>query len=352
MTTVRRFDLGELSEVERLDNGFLRVPASLTRAGIFKYRLPDGTIRRELRHPDEVFREDSVASLRQCPVTDRHPPEMVNADNSKKYSVGSVSENIQRTDNDHLAATLMITDADAVAAIDMNVRRQVSCGYTADVIMDSGTFNGEPYDARQTNIRYNHAALVEVGRAGPDVRVKLDSADAVLVCDIIKADDNPDPSPEDPGMEKKVDELEKKLQALQAEHEATCAKLDAANEKLEAVEAAKNERKDADEFRQAVKARVELERQAAPILGDESKLDAMDDLEIRKAVVAKLCPKADLADKTEAYIEARYDAALESNVEDEKALEKVREEVKHKDEAPKNPYAKLDAAFIPAGGKQ
>ena len=153
-------------------------------------------------------------------------------------------------------------------------------------------------------------------------------------------------------MEEKVDELEKKLQALQTEHEATCAKLDAANEKLEAVEAAKDERKDADEFRKAVKARVELERQAAPVLGDEAKLDELDDLDIRKAVVTKLCPKADLADKGEAYIHARYDAALEANAEAEKGLEKVREEVKHRDEAPTNIYAKLDAAFIPAGGKQ
>lgn len=352
MTSVRRYDLGELSKVERLDNGFMRIPASLTRAGIFKYRLPDGTIRRELRHPDEVFNKDSMDTLRQAPVTNRHPPEMVTAENAKKYSVGSVGENILRTDAGHLAAVLMITDADAVNAIDMDIRRQISCGYTADMIMDSGIYNGEPYDARQTNIRYNHSALVEVGRAGSDIRVKLDSEDAVLVCDTIRVDVNPDPLPEDPGMEKQLEELGKELQALKSEHEATCAKLDAANERLEAVEVNKNDRKDADEFRKAVLQRVELERQASPVLGDDVKLDAMNDLDIRKAVVAKLCPKADLAHKTDAYLEARYDAALESYVADEKGLEKLEEEVKNKDDRPKNPYQKLDSAFIPSGGKQ
>lgn len=37
--------------------------------------------------------------------------------------------------------------------------------------MTPGTYEGQPYDGRMTNIRGNHVALVEKGRAGPDVLV-------------------------------------------------------------------------------------------------------------------------------------------------------------------------------------
>ena len=42
---------------------------------------------------------------------------------------------------------------------------------------------GERYDHRQTNIRGNHVAIVRKGRAGPDVKLLLDSEDAILVED-------------------------------------------------------------------------------------------------------------------------------------------------------------------------
>ena len=43
--------------------------------------------------------------------------------------------------------------------------------------MEPGEWNGEPYDAIQTNIRVNHLALVAVARAGDDARLNMDSQD-------------------------------------------------------------------------------------------------------------------------------------------------------------------------------
>ena len=42
-------------------------------------------------------------------------------------------------------------------------------------------YNGEPFDFRQTNIRYNHLAIVDEARAGPEARIVLDGEDAVLI---------------------------------------------------------------------------------------------------------------------------------------------------------------------------
>ena len=62
--------------------------------------------------------------------------------------------------------------------IEQRERVEVSAGYTCDVVDESGEYNGEPFDVRQTNIRANHAALGPRGwgRAGPDVALRLDGA--------------------------------------------------------------------------------------------------------------------------------------------------------------------------------
>ena len=49
----------------------------------------------------------------------------------------------------------------------------LSMGYFHDVDWTPGEWNGQRYDGRQTNIRFNHLALVPSGRMGPDV--SLDS---------------------------------------------------------------------------------------------------------------------------------------------------------------------------------
>ena len=62
LANVIRYDIGELSAVERTDQGFLRAPAKITRTGVFNYRKADGSIRRELRTPAEVFTSGSLKS--------------------------------------------------------------------------------------------------------------------------------------------------------------------------------------------------------------------------------------------------------------------------------------------------
>ena len=42
----------------------------------------------------------------------------------------------------------------------------MSLGYNLDLIEEPGEWNGEKYDAIQTNIRINHLAIVDKARAG------------------------------------------------------------------------------------------------------------------------------------------------------------------------------------------
>jgi len=70
-------------------------------------------------------------------------------------------------------------------------------------------------------------------------------------------------------------------------------------------------RLDSAPSKEAIQARVKLERQAARVLGDTVKLDEMDDVSVKKAAIAKKRPNVNLDGKDEAYVNARFDAIIE-----------------------------------------
>ncbi len=121
----------------------------------------------------DIHSDETAASFEGKPVTIGHPIDamgndvFVGPDNWKNYSVG-VMQNVRpgTGDNyDKLLADLLITDSEAISLITDKTLRQVSCGYSYDlVIKDDDT--GE-----QTNIIGNHLALVEEGRAGPSCAI-------------------------------------------------------------------------------------------------------------------------------------------------------------------------------------
>lgn len=92
----------------------------------------------------------------------------------KEHRVGSVGTDVH-FDGTYLRATLTVTDAKAIQAIESGEAREISCAYAFDPVVRAGDFKGQSYDIVMTRIRGNHVALVDKGRAGPDVRVQ-DSA--------------------------------------------------------------------------------------------------------------------------------------------------------------------------------
>lgn len=178
MKTVKRFDLSEIGSFEVTPQGFLKIPGFATRTGVFTYKDGDGNIRRELRHPDEVFDPESLSTLQNSPVTLDHPPVMVDPSNINKYIKGYCTDKVG-VNRDLVEAELIVSHKDAIDAIKKGMR-ELSSGYAADLVEESGIYEGTRYDYRQTNIKYNHLALVDKGRAGPEVRLRLDSADAIM----------------------------------------------------------------------------------------------------------------------------------------------------------------------------
>lgn len=324
-----RFDVGALRPPKRLPNGCLRVDAYLTRTGVFTYRNPDGTERREYRPPTEVFKADSLGTFAMVPVTDDHPPEMVTASNAKQYLRGTTGEAV-RQDGDRVACTMMITDAELVSKIEAG-KVEVSCGYETDLREEPGvTPDGQRYDAVQTNIRGNHVAVVTTGRAGPEVRIRLDHASMVM-----HTLDHP------PTERSTMDEILKQLKEATERAAAEKSRADAAEKQCEELRASaasekaradglvkdlESERKQrtdaAAEVPALVKARVELVTQAAPIL--KADVTAMSDRDIKVAVVKKVDGEDIAADAHVEYVNGMFKGALKRAAASEQALGSLR----------------------------
>lgn len=320
----------------------------MTRAGVFSYRNPDGSTRLELRLPEEVFKADSLDSLGGAVVTQDHPPAMITPENAREFAVGSVGTDV-RKDGTHVVATVTLFDKAAIDAAESGDQREVSCGYHCALEVKAGTHpKFGRYDVIQRNIRYNHVAILGKGRAGSDVRLRLDSADAVMV------DDDPagfiPPQPESgrqvartdgdfmrtinlDGIDYDIDDP-RLAQALDKIQAAAVARTDSAKEsadKLAKAEARADElEKERDElkvkledaaspekFSARVDARAALETKARAVIsgtdGKPASFAAMTDREIQVAVLD--ASDIDTADKSDAYVDARFDAAVERAAE-------------------------------------
>lgn len=127
---------------------------------------PDGVIIIG-REPQEVFRDETIASFEGKPVTVEHPNEFVSPENWKKHSVGTV-QNVQKgtgVDEGFLMADLLITDKGAIEHVNRDLP-ELSAGYDAEYTQT------EVGHGVQRNILGNHVALVDRGRAGPRCSIR------------------------------------------------------------------------------------------------------------------------------------------------------------------------------------
>ena len=129
---------------------------------------PDDRMIPVQRTEEEVLSPECMASFEGMPVTDDHPREAegVNAENSRYLQKGH-AHNIRRgtgEEKDLLLADLIITDPQLIEEI-LGGKREISCGYNYRLSEEDGFFY-------QREIRGNHVAVVDAGRAGPRVSIK------------------------------------------------------------------------------------------------------------------------------------------------------------------------------------
>lgn len=391
---LRRFDIGEVSSVQRTPQGFLKCDGTITKTGVFTYRNSDGSLRRELRLPEEVFHQDALESFGLAPLTNNHPGEGLTAKNTGKFQVGTVAN--PHRDEHRVSAKIQITDAEAIEDAE-NGKTQLSCGYDADLELRPGVTDGIEgvrdglkFDGIQRNIRGNHVAMVDTGRAGPEASLRLDHDDAIQVelqpddkavieskktnrkknkradgpkGDImetvtIKIDgvsfEVPKQTAEAIGkLQARSDAADAKIEEIKASTATEKARADKAEEDLAAEKKAREDAIDPKNVKEAVSKRLDLERSAVKVLGETTKIDSKDvaiaDLEdnqiLRAVVIAAskdpegTAKKLDADDCEPAYLQARFDAAIDTydpENEPNGGLDRIRDAAKrtgHSDKA-------------------
>lgn len=173
LTKVTRFDSVPLNATYFTDEGYLIDHPIVTTCGIFEYTNKDGSTRKELRLPEEVFSRKSLESYKGKPVIITHNAGVVNKDNVADEIIGTILGNGYKDGKD-VRAEIIIHETEKLRSCGL---RALSLGYNLELDETPGEWHGEHYDAVQRNIEINHLALVAEARAGDNARLNLDKKD-------------------------------------------------------------------------------------------------------------------------------------------------------------------------------
>ncbi len=311
--------------------GFLTAPVNLARPGIqFYYGYELGLEDRQAekigvyRPPEEVFKKESIDSFTNLVVTDDHPSAPVDTSNVKSLQIGTVS-GVDAVDQ-LLNGVVTITDSDLIGKIKSG-KIEVSVGYSNDLEEKSGEYNGVKYDYVQTNIRANHLAIVDAGRCGSACKITLDhnkESKMIITIDGIQHDVENSMlaqaiTKQQATHDAEKEEMAEKLKKSKEEKEDAEKKKDKAEATADAL---KKEQITDDALNIMVADRAQLISDATKILGDKM-LDCNDcPKAIKSAVIDKILG-LDVKDKSDDYIQASYDIAVEKAKKTDKTLDSM-----------------------------
>lgn len=293
-------------------DGALIVDARAARTGVqiyagYEVGRPDLSSVRVMRSADEVFSRDSLASFAHRPVTNNHPAEPVTADNWKSVAVGQTADEV-RKDDIYVRVPLMVSDGAAISDIEGG-KRELSVGYTCDLEW----VDGQTHDAEQKNIRVNHIAIVDAGRAGKNCRI----GDQKWIAPV-KIEDSPMPKmiivdglPIDISnadvAESVIRRLETSVADARTAHETA---IKAKDERIGELTAEVKKLTDAApkpaDVAKMVRDRASLISTAKAIVPNVEIGDEMTDAEIRKTVVAKKLGDDAVKDASESEISGMF----------------------------------------------
>lgn len=167
---------------KRKDGQLVVKRAHITKANVCPYRgaeipgweqlgLDPDAIYNLLRDPEEL--KKAAPTLNGVQLLRKHIP--VTPEDHQPYdtvgSLGTDAEFVEDGGENYLDNSLFVNAIDAIEGIESGKKRELSAGYHYTPDMTPGNFRGTRYDGVMRDIVFNHVALVEDGRAGPDVVV-------------------------------------------------------------------------------------------------------------------------------------------------------------------------------------
>lgn len=341
MTTKQRYDSVPIKA--RFDsNGFLHDEPIIARIGIQEYMRADGTMQREFRPANEVFKAEAMELFRGMPIVEGH--QEVSTSNARKIVVGSLS-GAGRRDGIGLKCPIVIHDKESIESAKRGDAAELSVGYKTNDIHREGwgnvntgeyvfkddaegmeaqfpngtvmTDEWEEFDVLQTNIIPNHVAKVKHGRAGI-ARLNLDGSEEIkydehvqlpkeeskmtvkIKIDSAEVEVSKDVADHIGKLQTAAEQAGAKVDALQAERDALKAKVDGIPAQIEAALVEAKEKADA------------LGAVIALASGMGIKCDGLDEKAIKLAVIDEVLG-IDAKEKSDAYINQSYEIARDSD---------------------------------------
>lgn len=291
------------------ENGFMRVTAChITKETVNPYYGREVPGWQELKlDPEKIYYgyrsgeelEKAVRTFEGLPLLLGHHVESAE-DPQKEFRVGS-SGNDATWNSPYIDVSLFVTDAEGIRAIEQGKARELSCAYLYEPDFTAGNFGGQDYDFVMRDIRGNHIALVEEGRAGADVVVADEQIKPTprmrSLMNLFKKfrgalDEFPGASKEDEGMAKD-DKLKAMLAALkdagkisEEEFAALCSAAFDADEVEEQEKPVTDEDKEAETVRDAVNEAVE---KIQAVKKDDGEEDMDDEFKLKMKAAADAC---------------------------------------------------------------
>lgn len=333
MKAKQRFDSVQI-KAHFDDNGFLVDRPIVARIGAQTYQTPHGP-RVEFRPASEVFKADSLQSFAGKPVTVGHVT--VTPKNAKEVVVGSCA-GAGIASGIGVEVPLSIYSDVAISKAKAKEAGELSVGYTSVDIEKPGYGSNDTgeyifaedmkadekppegwvkFDAVQTDIKVNHIALVFKGRAGIaklnldaeqefpyDNNVKSTKGDVQMKkikIDSVEVDVAPEVASHIEKLTANIATVQGKADAFEAERDALKVKVDSMPELIKA-EVAKIK---ADE---AARADVVKVAEEAGVKHDGVELKDL------KAAIVKAMLNKDVSSKSDAYIDAMFDVARDSDL--------------------------------------
>lgn len=336
---IQLFDTVAIEGVRITNDGYLTATAPVARTGIQEYAgyevdpdnshgLRDKAIVKVYRPPEQVFDKKTLHSFAHRPVTNDHPPVLVDSSNWKEYAVGQTGDEVDARDGKLVRVPLCVMDAATIKDV-KDGKRELSMGYQTALDFTAGTTpDGEAYDAVQTAMRMNHLAIVHRARGGEKLRIgdnrqgdrpMTDKLQTVTV-DGISIETTAQAAQVIAKLQGQLDSASTTQQTALAAKDATIADL---NKQLAtkdaALDAAKKEVLSDADLDARVAARSQLLADAAAV-APSIETKGLSDADIRKAAVTAALGDAAVAGKPQAYIDARFDILVEDAAAGERTV--------------------------------
>lgn len=325
-----------LSGTRRTADGYLTASVRVARTGIQDYAgyevgRPDLDVVSVYRPESEVFSKDSLTSYPHKPITDDHPSDLVSSANWKDVSRGSIGDEVAR-DGEYVRVPVLVMDEDAIAKIEAG-KRELSMGYLSDIVWEDGeTPDGRKYQAKQTNLRMNHLAIVSRGRAGHECRVgdnagnqwgasptipqqgerpMSDKKLTTVAVDGLSVETTDQGAQAIQKLQKAIKSHDSDINSLKEAHKQEVESKDSELGKKDAeIQSLKDKQLSDGDLDALIAERSDL-IESAKLLAKDADFTGKSNNEIRSIAVQAVRGEDSVLDKSEAYVQGAFDAAID-----------------------------------------